>query len=474
MKLEKLSALKLSELVRSKVLSPVEVIYYFQNRVTKRNPSINAIVQEHWDYAYEKAKILENKIMQNKLAGCGCFSGVPIVLKDFLPTKKSWISTRGGIPGVNITDSSDSEFYKAIEYLGAIPIGKTNAPNYGFSGLCYNKRYGFTSNPFDVEYNSGGSSGGTAAAVADGLVPIGEAGDAGGSIRIPAAFCNCFGFKPSKYRVPNSTEGNLFAANAPYCSSGCITRSVDDSIAVYRRMFTRNKLDPNSIDMPLDNINIGMRFDIGVTLDFGIFETDDEIRSKILNVASMLSRYGCTVTILDSRYLLSRSADDYEDMWCRSLMCDSVTEIDNLISEGIDIHDMDYHLVQYYHKAQQWKYEDRMNFQIMQSEIYTFYRKIFDDFDILISPVTECVGVKNEDIRNDEPNMTSVRFAETFLANFTGNPSASVPIGLSSSGLPIGMQVTGDLFKDELVLAFCKMIENIIPWDYDEALNRTI
>ena len=113
-------------------------------------------------------------------------------------------------------------FYAAARSLGAIAIGKTNAPAFGFSGACQNKMYGPTNNPFDLQRTSGGSSGGSAAAVAAGLVLLAEGGDAGGSIRIPSSWCNLFGFKPSIGTVPSYCRPDGWSATHPYCFNGSL------------------------------------------------------------------------------------------------------------------------------------------------------------------------------------------------------------------------------------------------------------
>ena len=158
--LHKYSALELGNLVNRKQISTREVLDYFRERIEARNPSINAIVYTKWDDAYREADTIQAQINSGYYAGP--FAGALIALKDFLPSKKGWINTHGGVKSLTRVDEYDSEFYKACKKLGAIAIGKTNAPPFGFSGACLNKLYGQTQNPFNVNYNSGGSSGGSA------------------------------------------------------------------------------------------------------------------------------------------------------------------------------------------------------------------------------------------------------------------------------------------------------------------------
>ena len=164
--LASLSAWEIGEAVNKRKVSPVEVIQFFLKRIEKYNEKINAFVYIKPDYALAKARELEEILAKGQY--CGEFAGVPFALKDFLPDKKGWQSSHGGVKCLLATDEYDSVFCAAMEKAGGIAIGKTNAPAYGFRGTTDNLMYGPTSTPFNTKYNSGGSSGGSAAAVAAG------------------------------------------------------------------------------------------------------------------------------------------------------------------------------------------------------------------------------------------------------------------------------------------------------------------
>src|SRR5205807_440704 len=135
-----------------------------------------------------------------------------------------------------------------IEKAGAILVGKTNAPVMGFRGTCDNYLFGPTRNPFDTALNTGGSSGGSAAAVADGLLPLAEGTDAGGSIRIPAAWCNVYGYKASYGRVPVVIRPNAFAGDLPFVFEGPITRTVADAALAPTALAGYDPRDPLALD----------------------------------------------------------------------------------------------------------------------------------------------------------------------------------------------------------------------------------
>ena len=143
-------------------------------------------------------------------------TALPTAIKDLFDFKPGWKATFGGLPVLadNVIDAY-CVFAERVEKAGAIIVGKTNSPVMGFRGACDNYLFGPTRNPFDTSKNSGGSSGGSAAAVADGLLPFAEGSDGGGSIRIPAAWCGIFGFKPSWGRVPVVLRPDAFGGNQP-------------------------------------------------------------------------------------------------------------------------------------------------------------------------------------------------------------------------------------------------------------------
>ena len=246
MKLEELSGIELGSEVNSGNITPTEVIDYFANRIEKRNPSINAFTYTKIEEAKDEAKKLEERIVKKE--DVGPFAGVPVGLKDFLPSKKGWTNSHGGVKSLIMEDPEDSAFYTAAREAGAIAVGKTNAPAFAFRGTCDNKLYGPTSTPFKVGYNSGGSSGGSAAAVADGLLPMAEGSDGGGSIRIPSSWCSCFGFKASVGTIPSICRPDGWTATHPYCFNGAITRTVSDSAMMLNYMAKYNPRDPLSLD----------------------------------------------------------------------------------------------------------------------------------------------------------------------------------------------------------------------------------
>src|ERR1700716_1426076 len=222
------SATELASLIRHHELSHVELMTSTIERIELRNPSLNAFVHVDFAQAMERARAAEAALKPG--AALGPLHGVPAAMKDLFDFKPGWPSTFGGIRALRdqVIDAY-CPFSERMERAGAILVGKTNAPVMGLRGIADNYLFGPTHTPFDLSCNPGGSSGGSAAAVADGLVPIAEGTDAGGSIRIPAAWCNLYGYRASYGRVPFTGRPNAFASLTPFLFEGTLTRTVEDA-----------------------------------------------------------------------------------------------------------------------------------------------------------------------------------------------------------------------------------------------------
>lgn len=484
MELEYLSGIELGRLVNRKQMSPVEVIDYFEKRVEKRNPSINAFVYTKFEEARAEAKKLEDRILKGEYGGA--FAGVPVGLKDFLPTKKGWTASHGGVKSLITVDDENSMFYEAARALGAIAIGKTNAPSFGFRGTCDNKMYGPTSTPFNTEYNSGGSSGGTAAAVADGLIPMGEGGDAGGSIRVPAAWCNCFGFKPSAGVVPSVCRPDAWSATHPYCCGGPITRTVEDAMVLVHKMVKYNPRDPLSVEVPTDwfkdaAMNRARDLRIGITFDFDLFpQPDKSIVSKMLSAVSALESLGVEVTPVHFQF--KHSLEEIQDAWLRGICIDTAIDMELWKRDGFElVHDDVPEDFWYWNQiALSSTMMDYRKFHDIRTDILDAHLDVFNQYDIVLAPVTGCLPVRNDSNGDTKGPMwisgrrvdPLIGFAYTYLENMCGNPAASVPIGLSEEELPIGMQIIGPRYRDPDVFAVARALEAVNPWHYNIPKNR--
>ena len=470
--LKDLTALEIGEAVNTGEVSPTEVLDYFFRRIQDLNPKLNAFTYLKKEEAYRRAKALEFQLGTG--AYVGPFAGVPFALKDFLPSKEGWSNTHGGVECLRAIDQYSSEFCKAMEGAGGIAIGKTNAPAFGFRGTTDNKLYGPTHNPYDYTRNAGGSSGGSAAAVAAGLVPIAEGGDAGGSIRIPAAWCGCYGFKSSFGLIPNVCRPDAWAASHPYCTPGGLTKDVKDAKELFSLMRRWDLRDPLSCRNYLgDSVNIS-NLRIGATIGFGLFkDIDPEIQEAVRKTANLFREVGAKVEwfgglngITDKGYGL----EYFAELWCKHISVDSMLEFEeakkrdgfNLIEEAGD--ELPEEFVHYYQKAKELTVFDFYEFNKARTRLYDSFYNLFQKYDIIISPVTTCLPVKNSAEKGKTVGTGPeplIGFAETFLYNLIGNPAASYPVGFSREGLPLAVQIAGAGYNDGLVLSVSQFLENI-------------
>lgn len=485
MKLENLSALEIGKLVNRKAISAKEVVNYFCDRVESNNSKLNAFTYLERSDALEEASRIDKQIADGEKVGP--LAGVPVALKDFLPSKRGWTASHGGVPSLVTQDTEDSRFYAAAKSLGAIAIGKTNAPSFGFRGTTDNVMYGATKNPFDLSRNSGGSSGGSAAAVGAGFVSIAEGGDAGGSIRIPAAWCGCFGFKPSAGLVPSVCRPDAWTATHPYCCGGPISRTVDDAAVIFEAMQGYDPRDPLSIPFKrrvrylkgegLKGLKVGVTYSFG-----GLFPHPEEPIAKAITFAvDDLRRMGAGIVAPKFKFNYSRR--EYEEAWLRGICIDTAIDMELWKKDGYDLagdhaDEVPEQFIYWNDVAIKSTMMDYRKFHDIRTDILDAHLNAFKDCDVIIAPVTGCLPVKNAEegltegpshIGNEKVDPL-IGFGYTYLENMIGFPAASVPCVFSvesPAGLPIGIQVIAPRYKDQLVFQVAYAIEHYRPWNYD-------
>ena len=484
-----LSAWEIGQLVNSRQIKPTEVVKYFLDRILKYNKKVNAFVYVKADYGLSRAEELEERLKKGEY--CGEFAGVPFGLKDFLPNKKGWQSSHGGVRCLLASDESDSVFCQAMEKAGGIAIGKTNAPAYGFRGTTDNLMYGPTSTPFNTDYNAGGSSGGSAAAVAFGLIPIAEGGDAGGSIRIPASFCNLFGFKAGVGTIPSVCRPDAWSATHPLCFNGGLTKSVKDAAILLNYMSYQDVRDPYSLPkshdfakefelspeaatLP-DSVPDLKKIKIAFTQDFGIFEVEDEVRKLSLQAAKKFSELGFTVE--EYKFSFKHSVTELAEQWCKGITIDCALELNHQKEAGIDLlkdnsSDFPEEFIYWKKIVDGLGIEDMYRFNLARTEILDQFENCFSQYDLILSPVSCVSAIKNRSDRNtkgpDSINGKAIEpligWTQTFLANFPGYPAASIPAGFSDEGIPFGLQMIAPRHKDLLILQIASLYEKAFDW----------
>jgi amidase len=471
------SAADLALRIRRRELSPVELMTSTIERIELRNPSLNAFVYVDFEQAMERARAAEAALTSGE--ALGPLHGVPAAMKDLFDFKPGWPSTFGGVRALrNQVIDAYCTYSERMERAGAILVGKTNAPVMGLRGIADNYLFGPTHNPFDLTRNPGGSSGGSAAAVADGLVPVAEGTDAGGSIRIPAAWCNVYGYRASYGRVPFTGRPNAFASLTPFLFEGTLTRTVEDAALGLQVMAGPDPRDPLSLQETPDfsaaltrPIN-GWR--IAYSPDFDIFPVESRVAGAVAKAVRGFVEAGAAVE--EIKVGINRSQRELSDVWNRLIMPLNISGLEGLKSTGIDLmRDHPEDLPPEYRRWIELGYGlsamDVWNDQIIRTEIYDAIESVLQKYDLLVTPTLACMPVKNatdgntlgpSQINGEEVDPL-IGWCLTYLTNFSGHPSASIPAGLVD-GLPVGMQIIGRRGADADVLAASAAFERVRPW----------
>ena len=401
---------------------------------------------------------------------------MPAAIKDLFDFKPGWPSTFGGIPALrDFTLDTYCAFAERAEQAGAILVGKGNSPVMGFRGVCDNPLFGPSRNPFDTSRNTGGSSGGCAAAVADGLLTFAEGTDGGGSIRIPASWCGIYGLKQSFGRVPFILRPNAFGGTDPFLFEGPLTRTVEDAALVLSAIAGYDPRDPLSLDDPTDFTGAvrrpikGMR--IAYTRDYDVFPIDRRIAAVVDEAVQAFEQAGAHVEEVATRdqarparavgpLVPADHADQHRHHRRAEGHGDSTspTTCPPQYREWLD-------------RAYEFTALDIANDQAMRTEVFDAFQDVFSRYDLIVGPTLSALPVKNGDDGNTVgPTEVEgvavdplIGWCPTYLVNYTGHPAASVPAGLAD-GLPVGMQIIGRSHADADVLAASAAFERLRPW----------
>lgn len=483
------SAAEIARRIGAKEVSPVEVMEATLDRIEARNPSLNALIFLDPDGARKNARAAEDSVMRGD--AIGPLHGVPAAIKDLFDFKPGWPTTFGGVRALkdNIAQWY-CPFAERIEKAGAILVGKTNAPVMGLRGTCDNPLFGPTRNPFDTTLNAGGSSGGSAAAVADGLLSLAEGTDAGGSIRIPAAWCGVYGYKASYGRVPVVIRPNAFAGDLPFVHEGPLTRTVEDAAIALTALSGYNPADPLSLDEQPDFATLMKRdikgWKIGYSADFDVFPVDPRIAAVVADAVRAFEDAGAHVEPV--RLGITRSQRELSDAWSRLMMPLNLGTFETMKSFGLDLlanHRDDFppEYLHWIEIGQRMTMMDLMHDQAIRSEVYDAVQRAFATYDLIVTPTLGAMPVRNATDGNTigphEVNGEAVDpligWCLTYPINFTGHPAASIPAG-EVEGLPVGMQIIGRRYADADVLAASAAFEQLRPWAgrYAKAAARAV
>ena len=471
-------ATELAGRIARRDLSPVDVVDAFLERIEARNKALNAYVLVLHDEARRLAQEAEKAVISQ--AELGPLHGLPIAIKDLFDFKAGVPNTFGCKPFRDWTPTVSATYVTRLERAGAIVLGKTNTPEFGHRGITDNYLFGPTSTPFHIGMNAGGSSGGSAAAVAAGLAPIAQGSDGGGSIRIPAAWCGVYGFKASFGRVAAVARPDAFMLAVPFAHAGPLARSVADAAVMLGVMSGPDDRDPYSLPANgADYMAATRRSVAGLRVawspDLGVFPIDPEVARVTREAVAAFEVAGAHVD--EVRVGFKRSQEELCDCWMRQSAVRSAQTADAFKEQGIDLLGAHRDEISpefaaslelgHTQSALEYRGDD-----VIRTEVLDALQDVFDDYDLLVCPTLAALPVENATDGNTlGPSEIAGRRVDpllgwclTYPINFTGHPAASIPAGLSTDGLPIGLQVVGRRFADETVIAASAAFEQARPW----------
>jgi aspartyl-tRNA(Asn)/glutamyl-tRNA(Gln) amidotransferase subunit A len=452
--LRELTLAEVASLVRRKEASPVELVEGYLERVEALNPSLNAYISVAADEAMRSARQAEDDVARGR--DLGLLHGVPLAIKDLFATRG--LRTTGGSKILaDWVPEEDAHVVSRLRQAGAILLGKLNMHEWAVGATTINPHFGATANPWDTTRIPGGSSGGSAVAVAAALCAGSLGSDTAGSIREPSSLCGTVGLKPTYGLV--SLRGVL-PLSWSLDHVGPMTRTVEDAALLMEVIAGYDPQDPSSVDRPVAKYRDALRGDVrglrlGLPRNYFFDEADPEVVAAVRRAASLLEAEGAHVTEIDvpgvertfavGLPVLVAEAAAYHEKYLQERPGDYGEDALALLRGGQAQTAVDYI------KAQRARIEFRQGFEAL-----------FTRIDILLTPTTPITAPTIEQCRTEPPTFALIRCTSPF--NLAGLPALSVPCGLSEAGLPIGLQIAGRRFDEATVLRVGAAYEQASGW----------
>ncbi|MEO6125062.1 MAG: amidase [Ilumatobacteraceae bacterium] len=437
------SLIEISEMVRNGRRSARSVVTEALATIQERNDSCNAFVAVNTQQAIEDAEALDRRVLHD--GPVGPLAGVPLAVKDTEDAIGYRTTFGSRLWASSPISTSDSVLVARLRAAGCIVVGRTNTPELAAKGVTDNPVFGATRNPHDRTRTAGGSSGGSAAAVASGMVPLATASDGGGSIRIPASACGLPGFKPSLGRIPDGGPNPVDWMNLT--SRGVLTRSVDELLTVLDVIVGPDPTDLRSLPAPpvpwtqaVAMQRLPLR--IGWSPTLGYAEVDPQIISACAAAVQQVAGDG--VEIVEIPSVFDR---DPIGVW--------ITLVANYLRRSVGARDitlMDPAVASMVNSAAGTTAQQLIDADDACHLINLQLVGAFQHCDLLLTPT---LAFDPEQI--GQPDFRFVR--ATYPFNLTRSPAGTIPVGTSAAGLPIGLQIVGPQHADVAVLALMRHIE---------------
>ena len=445
-----LSISEAAELLRQKKISPVELTKACLDRIESLNPVLNAFITVTDEAAMAQARVAEDEMQRGHWRGP--LHGIPIGLKDLIDTA-GVLTTCGSELFADRVPTEDAEVVRRLKNAGAVVLGKQNLQEFAYGGTSASSYYGAVHNPWNLNHIAGGSSGGSAAAVAAGMCFGALGTDTGGSVREPAAFCGIVGLKPTYGRV--STRG-VFPLSWSLDHVGPICRSVRDAAIMLEAIAGYDVQDVTSVDWPTEEyVNaLSGKTDrrIGVVRQPFFRNIDMAIESAMNEAIEVIRGMSSRVIEVDlpsvptgvqapevyavHKKYYANSPELYLP-WMRERLAQAATA-----DTGAYV-------------------EDRFALERVRRTV----NEVFAEVDLLITPTTPVPPITIEEASKMAPSLAGeVWLRNTRPFNCYGLPTISIPCGFTNSGLPLGLQIAGPRFAEGRVLAFAHAFEQATAW----------
>ncbi len=458
------SAVELRRLIGRKKVSPLELLDSCLRRIRATDGAINAMVAMDEKAARKAARDAENAVMRGD--DLGILHGLPIGVKDLQETA-GLRTTHGSLIYKDHVPKQDGAMVARVRFEGGIILGKTNTSEFGAGANTRNRVYGATGNPFDPEKTSAGSSGGSAAALAVGQVPLATGSDYGGSLRTPAAFCGIAGFRPSPGLVPSERPVSL----SPFPVSGPMGRTIEDLHLLLRAQVDSDKIDPfagaDSQDIPesLGHVDLGS-IRAAFSTDLGCCPIDTDIASVFRSRTKTFRSIFAEAT---------NAHPDFENIHETFEILRGLVFV-GAHRERLEKHRdlLDINVVENTERGLKYSLADVAWANVEQTKIYRRFLSFFNDHDVLICPaaaVSPFPHAQNSvETINGEAMPTYMRWLALAYALTTALPAAAViPCGVDHLGMPFGIQVVGPNGSDALVLEVAHALEQVLATNAETA-----
>jgi len=454
------TACSLRDLIADGSVSPVEILDAHLDAIDRRNPALNAIVTLDVDAARGAAKMAEAQIQAG--ATVGPLHGLPIVIKDVTPTA-GMRTTYGSTVYADNVPTEDATVVAQLRAAGAIILGKSNTPEFATGANTVNEVFGATRNPWNTDLSPAGSSGGSAAAVATGMVPLAHGTDFGGSLRVPAAFCGIIGLRTTPGLVPNHPMPLPFDPGQVH---GPLARTAEDAALMIDGMAGFSPMSPISVAPPWPSCLGEMRarenpagLRIAYAPEIAGIGIDPEIAEICGSAVDALRQAGAMVEEISLD--LSEGRDAFKVLRGEWMVGQQLARLEHIDRFGVNlagnIRDGLTHDVRATAAAEQ-----------VRARMWQTVRDCLSHYDALVTPTAPVLPFPVE--QNYPEEIGGVRLenyidwiAQAFLITLTGFPAGSAPAGLSASGLPVGLQIIGPRLGEPTILAVAKLLQQTCP-----------